>query len=146
MDKYKNLKLDNQLCFALYAASREVIKLYKPILDKYNLTYTQYVTLLVLWEKEKIAVKEIGEKLHLDSGTITPVLKKLENMELIKKYRDPQDDRVVLVEVTSKGRLLKDEILQVPEQIYCKVGVTEEEFIVLKSSLDKLLNKFDIIK
>jgi len=146
MDKYKNLKLDNQLCFALYAASREVIKLYKPILDKYNLTYTQYVTLLVLWEKEKIAVKEIGEKLHLDSGTITPVLKKLESMELIKKYRDPQDDRVVLVEVTSKGRLLKDEILQVPEQIYCKVGVTEEEFIVLKSSLDKLLNKFDIIK
>jgi len=143
MDKYKNLKLDNQLCFALYAASREVIKLYKPILDKYNLTYTQYVTLLVLWEKEKIAVKQIGEKLHLDSGTLTPVLKKLESMELILKYRDIQDDRVVIVELTQRGRSLKDEILEVPEQIYCKVGVTEEEFIVLKSSLDKLLNKFN---
>ena len=142
MDKYENLKLDNQLCFSLYAASREVIKLYKPILDKYNLTYTQYVTLLVLWEKEKIAVKQIGEKLHLDSGTLTPVLKRLESMELILKYRDINDDRMVIVELTEKGRLLKDEILKVPEQIYCKVGVKEEEFKILKKSLDKLLNKF----
>ena len=142
MDKYENIKLDNQLCFSLYAASREVIKLYKPILDKYNLTYTQYVTLLVLWEKEKIAVKQIGEKLHLDSGTLTPVLKKLESMELILKYRDIQDDRVVIVELTQRGRSLKDEILEVPEQIYCKVGMPVEEFKILKNSLDELLKKF----
>jgi DNA-binding MarR family transcriptional regulator len=77
MDKYENIKLDNQLCFSLYAASREVIKLYKPVLDKYNLTYTQYVTMLVLWEEEKITVKEIGEKLHLDSGTLSALLKKI---------------------------------------------------------------------
>ena len=139
MDKYENIKLDNQLCFSLYAASREVIKLYKPILDKYNLTYTQYVTMLVLWEKEKITVKQIGEELHLDSGTLSAVLKKLEIMELITRRRDPKDDRVVLVELDHKGRLLKDEILEVPKQIYCKVGVTVEEFKVLKKSLDKLL-------
>jgi len=139
MDKYENIKLDNQLCFSLYAASREVIKLYKPILDKYNLTYTQYVTMLVLWEKEKITVKEIGAELHLDSGTLTAVLKKLEGMKLITRRRDSKDDRVVVVELDHKGRLLKDEILEVPKQIYCKVGVSLEEFKVLKKSLDKLL-------
>jgi len=142
MDKYENIKLDNQLCFSLYAASREVIKLYKPVLDKYDLTYTQYVTMLVLWEEEKITVKQIGERLHLDSGTLTAVLKKLEGMEIIIRYRDNKDDRVVIVELSEKGRLLKDEILEVPELIYCKVGLTLEECKVLKNSLDELLKKF----
>ena len=143
MDKYENIKLDNQLCFALYAASREVIKLYKPVLDKYNLTYTQYVTMLVLWENEKITVKQIGEKLHLDSGTLSAVLKKLEGMELIIKYRDTNDDRVVIIELSENGRILKDEILEVPEQIYYKVGLNIEEFRVLKNSLDELLKNFN---
>lgn len=142
MDKYENIKLDNQLCFSLYAASREVIKLYKPVLDKYNLTYTQYVTMLVLWEQEKITVKQIGEYLHLDSGTLTSVLKKLEGMELIIRYRDPKDERVVVVELDQKGRLLKDEILEVPEQIYCKVGLSLQKCIDLKNSLDELLKNF----
>lgn len=142
MDKYESIKLDNQLCFSLYAASREVIKLYKPVLDKYNLTYTQYVTMLVLWEKEKITVKQIGERLHLDSGTLSAVLKKLEGMELLIRYRDIKDDRVVIVELSQKGRVLKDEILEIPEQLYCKVGLTIEEFKVLKDSLDELLKKF----
>ncbi|MBZ9685793.1 MarR family transcriptional regulator [Clostridium estertheticum] len=141
MDKYENIKLDNQLCFSLYATSREVIKLYKPLLDKYKLTYTQYVTMLVLWEKEKITVKEIGEKLHLDSGTLSAVLKKLEGMELIIRRRYAKDDRVVVVELEQKGRILKDEILEVPEQIYSKVGLTVEEFKLLKNSLDALLMK-----
>ncbi|PKM93422.1 MAG: MarR family transcriptional regulator [Firmicutes bacterium HGW-Firmicutes-1] len=141
MDKYKNIKLDNQLCFPLYALSREVIKLYKPILDKYKLTYTQYVTMLVIWEHEKLTVKQIGQKLHLDSGTLTPVLKKLDSMEFIIKYRDKKDDRVVIVELTEKGRLLKDKIIDVPEQIYCKVGATEEEIKSLKKTLDELLMK-----
>ena len=142
MDKYETIKLDNQLCFSLYATSREVIKLYKPVLDKYNLTYTQYVTMLVLWENEKITVKQIGEKLHLDSGTLTSVLKKLEVMKLIIRYRDVKDERVVIIELDQKGRLLKDEILEVPEQIACKVAMTMEEFLVLKNSLDELLMKF----
>lgn len=107
MGKYDKIKLENQLCFSLYALSREVIKLYKPILDKYNLTYTQYITMLVLWEEEKIIFKELGKRLHLDSGTLTPVVKKLEAMGLVIKYRNVEDDRVVTVELTEKGKTAK---------------------------------------
>ena len=114
MDKYDKLKLDNQLCFSLYALSREVIKLYNPLLDKYNLTYTQYIAMLVMWEEEKIIFKELGKRLHLDSGTLTPVIKKLESMELVTKYRNKEDDRVVTVELTEKGKLLKEDIIEVP--------------------------------
>ena len=99
MDKYDTLKLENQLCFPLYALSREVIKLYKPYLDKHNLTYTQYITMMVMWEEEKIIFKDLGKKLHLDSGTLTPVIKKLEATGLVTKYRTKEDDRVVAVEL-----------------------------------------------
>lgn len=142
MDKYEKIKLDNQVCFSLYALSREVIKLYKPLLDKHNLTYTQYVTMLVIWEEEKIVFKDLAKRLHLDSGTLTPVLKKLEAMELITKYRDKNDDRMVIVELMPKGRLLKDEILEVPESLYCQFG-NDEELLLLKKYLDKFLNKLD---
>lgn len=142
MNKYEKMKLDNQLCFSLYAASREVIKIYKPFLDKYGLTYTQYIAMLVVWEHEKITVKEMGQKLHLDSGTLTPVLKKLILMELVEKYRDKNDDRVVIVEVTEKGRNMKDEITEVPEQIYCKFGEKIEDAGELKRLLDNLLEIF----
>ena len=138
MDKYEKIKLDNQLCFSLYAASREVIKTYKPQLDKYGLTYTQYIAMLVVWEYEKITVKEMGQKLHLDSGTLTPVLKKLLSMELIDKYRDKDDDRVVIVEVTEKGRKMKEEIIEVPEKMYCKFGKNIEDVVELKRLLDNL--------
>ena len=136
------MKLDNQLCFSLYAASREVIKTYKPLLDKYGLTYTQYIAMLVVWEYEKITVKEMGQKLHLDSGTLTPVLKKLLSMELIDKYRDKDDDRVVIVEVTEKGRKMKHEIIEVPEKMYCKFGKNIEDVVELKRLLDNLLATF----
>ena len=142
MDKYEKIKLDNQLCFSLYAASREVIKTYKPQLDKYGLTYTQYIAMLVVWEYEKITVKEMGQKLHLDSGTLTPVLKKLLSMELINKYRDKNDDRVVIVEVTEKGRKMKEEIIEVPEKMYCKFGKSIEDLVELKRLLDNLLATF----
>ena len=82
MDKYEVIKLDNQLCFSLYVLSREIIKKYKPLLDEHGLTYTQYIAMLVMWEEEKIAFKELGKRLHLDSGTLTPVLKKLQNTEI----------------------------------------------------------------
>lgn len=142
MSKYDKIKLENQICFPLYALSREVIKLYKPLLDKYNLTYTQYVTMLVIWEKEKIIFKELGERLHLDSGTLTPVVKKLESMGLIIKYRNKEDDRVVTVELTEKGKLLKDDILEVPDKMYCNFKGNAEELIVFKKQLDELLNTF----
>lgn len=139
MNKYDNIKLDNQICFSLYAASREIIKLYKPVLDKFNLTYTQYITMLVLWEEEKATVKGIGKRLHLDSGTLTPLLKKLEAMELITRYRDSNDDRVVIVELTEKGRNLKEEIVNVPEKVFCKVNMDVEMATELKIKLDELL-------
>lgn len=140
MNKYDKIKLENQLCFPLYALSREVIKLYKPILDKYNLTYTQYITMLVMWEEEKIIFKELGQKLHLDSGTLTPVVKKLEAMELVVKYRNKEDDRVVTVELTEKGKLLKEDILEVPEKVYCKLKVDDKKLIALKNQLDELID------
>ena len=123
MGKYEKMKLDNQLCFSLYAASREVIKTYKPQLDKYGLTYTQYIAMLVVWEYEKITVKEMGQKLHLDSGTLTPVLKKL-------------------LSITEKGRKMKEEIIEVPEKMYCKFGKNIEDVVELKRLLDNLLATF----
>jgi len=137
--EYENIKLDNQICFSLYAASREIIKLYKPILDKFNLTYTQYIAMLVLWEDEKSTVKEIGKRLHLDSGTLTPLLKKIESMGLLTRHRDVNDDRVVIVELTEKGRALKDDITEVPHEIMCKVNMSLENAIALKKHLDELL-------
>lgn len=140
MNKYDKIKLENQICFPLYALSREVIKLYKPILDKYNLTYTQYVTMLVMWEEEKITFGELGQRLHLDSGTLTPVINKLVSVGLVTKYRNAEDDRVVIVEITEKGKILKEDILEVPNQMYCNFEGDEEELFMLKKYLDKVLN------
>lgn len=140
MDNNNYIRLDQQLCFSLYAASREVIKLYKPVLDKFDLTYTQYITMLVIWEEKKISVKGIGHKLHLDSGTLTPLLKKLEQRGLVTRYRDKNDDRVVIVELTAEGEALRAEMMEVPERIFCQVGLEVDEAIALKAQLDKLIN------
>lgn len=142
MDKYDDLKLENQLCFPLYALSREIIKLYKPYLDEFDLTYTQYITMMVMWEEEKIIFKELGKKLHLDSGTLTPVVKKLDSMELVTKYRSKEDDRVVIVEITEKGLELKDKVLDIPKKMACASGMSEEEAVQFKYYLDKMLKKF----
>lgn len=142
MDKYDTIKLENQLCFPLYALSREIIKLYKPLLEKFDLTYTQYIAMLVLWEEEKITFKNLGKKLHLDSGTLTSVLKKMEANNLIKKYRTVEDDRVVIVELTEKGLKLKNEILEIPEKMYCESGLSIEEVTELKGILDRVLKRF----
>lgn len=143
MGKYDDIKLENQICFSLYAASREIIKLYKPCLDRYNLTYTQYIAMLVLWEEEKSTVKGIGKRLHLDSGTLTPLLKKIESMGLITRYRDVKDDRVVIVELTEKGRILKDEITCVPCEMVCKLKMPKENLLELKERIDELLNNLE---
>jgi MarR family transcriptional regulator, organic hydroperoxide resistance regulator len=143
MDKYEVIKLDNQLCFSFYAISREVIKLYKPILDKFNLTYTQYITMLVLWEEEEINFKRLGERLRLDSGTLTPVVKKLEAMDLLTKYRTKEDDRVVVVKLTAKGKDLKDDIIEVPKELACKVAIEEDKYLELKKSLKDFLEKLN---
>ena len=133
------LKLDNQLCFALYACSREINKRYKPHLDTLGITYTQYVTLLVLWEKDNLTVKELGFKLHLDSGTLTPLLKKLESMDIITRLRDKEDERNVYIKLTEKGFEMKKEALQIPNKVFCETGLSLEEAISLRESLKHLL-------
>ncbi len=108
------LQLDHQLCFALYSASLAMTKLYKPMLDEMGLTYPQYLALLVLWERDGVTVSELGERLHLDSGTLTPLLKRLESAELVTRLRDVQDERRVLIRLTAAGRKLKARAARIP--------------------------------
>ena len=105
---YDMLKLENQLCFPLYACSREIVKKYHPHLDEIGLTYTQYIVMMVMWDKKRLSVKELGEKLYLDSGTLTPVLKSLESKGLITRKRSTEDERVLMVEITEQGEKLKE--------------------------------------
>ena len=141
-DKYKMLRLSSQLCFPLYACAKEIVKKYKPFLDELDLTYTQYITMMVLWENEKVNVKELGELLYLDSGTLTPVLKKLEQKKFIDRHRDKDDERVLNVTLTDSGRELKDKALVVPEKMGACLRLTEEEMSILHSILDKMLREF----
>ncbi len=139
-EKYDCLKLENQLCFPLYACSKEIIKRYKPFLDKIDLTYTQYLTMMVLWDREKINVKELGEALYLDSGTLTPVLKKLEVKGFITRERMKTDERNVLIAITDAGQKLRDEAVQIPEQMATCVELPQEEAQTLYKLLYKTLN------
>lgn len=141
MGKYDVLKLDNQLCFPLYAASREVIKLYRPHLEGLDLTYTQYIAMLVLWEEHSISVRDLGYRLHLDSGTLTPVLKSLEAKGLVKRYRCVSDERVLIVEPTAQGEELRDEALSVPQNMASCVKLSSEESLQLYKLLYKLLGE-----
>jgi DNA-binding MarR family transcriptional regulator len=141
--KYEALKLDNQLCFALYSCSKEVTRAYAPYLNKLGITYTQYITLLVLWEKDHLNVKELGEKLGLDSGTLTPLLKKLEALNVVKRNRDKSDERNVYVDLTQKGKEMKEEALAIPTKIFKSTGLTLDEVIDLKNKLIKLLNNLN---
>lgn len=135
------LKLENQLCFPLYAASKEVIRKYKPFLDKLDLTYTQYIAMLVLWEKENVNVKELGEKLFLDSGTLTPLLKKLEDKGYIKRYKADYDERNLVISLTNEGLNLKKEALDVPLNVSKCINLTNEEALSLYKILYKILEK-----
>ncbi len=144
--KYDSLKLCNQLCFPLYAASREITRKYKPFLDKLDLTYTQYITMLVLWEHGRISVSELGEYLYLDSGTLTPLLKKLEKKNLITRNRSRDDERVLYVTLTDEGLAMREEALAVPEGMKCNVTLTPEESAELYRILYKLLKSEDIAK
>ncbi len=141
-DKYKMLKLSSQLCFPLYACSKEIVKKYKPFLDELDLTYTQYITMMVLWENEKVNVKELGELLYLDSGTLTPVLKKLEQKKFINRCRDKNDERVLNVSLTDEGRKLKEVALEVPKKMVACLRLSDDEMDMLRNTLNKLLKEF----
>lgn len=136
---YDSLKLSNQLCFPLYAAAKEVIKKYKPFLNEIGLTYTQYIVMMVMWEKTSVNVKTLGEALYLDSGTLTPLLKKLEAMGLINRKRSEKDERNTIVTISEKGETLKEKAEMVPKQISGCINLSEEEATTLYSLLYKLL-------
>jgi len=143
MDKYDVLKLDNQMCFLLYATSKELVRKYKPILDKFDLTYTQYITMLVLWEHKEITIKELGDKLFLDSGTLTPLVKKLEQKGLVSRCRCQDDERNLMVSITKKGDDLKKEVVNVPSTIGKCINLTEDEANCLYKVLNKMLKGWD---
>ena len=140
-NKYDSLKLENQICFPLYAASNFIVRKYKPLLDKLNLTYTQYITMMCLWENKEINVKELGEKIFLDSGTLTPLLKKLEQKEYVIRKRSEQDERNVIITVTEKGKKLQDKALEVPKEMGKCINLNKNEVENLYRILYKILDE-----
>lgn len=141
-DKYDVLRLDNQLCFPLYVCSKEIVKRYKPFLEEIDLTYTQYITMMVLWEHREMNVKELGNHLFLDSGTLTPVLKKLEQKQYITRKRDGRDERVLNVAVTEKGDKLREKAVEVPVKLASCVSLEQEDAIQLFRILHRMLENF----
>ena len=140
-NKYDCLKLSKQLCFPLYACARESIKLYTPHLDKLGLTYTQYITMMVLWERKSLTAKELGRILYLDSGTLTPLLKKLEAKNLLTRKRSEADERNLIVTVTEAGEALKDQALHIPEEMVKCVNLEREEIREMYRMLYKMLER-----
>ena len=141
MDKNDALRLESQLCFPLYAASREFIKRYRPHLDVLDLTYTQYIAMMVFWQEKKISVKELGKRLYLDSGTLTPVLKSLEQKGFVKRYRSTVDERVLIVELTEAGAALQARAVDVPDAMEKAIALSPEEAQVLRTLLNRILEQ-----
>lgn len=140
-ETYDQLKLENQLCFPLYAASRKITSLYTPLLKPLGITYTQYVVLMVLWETDHIQVKDLCKKVHLDNGTITPVIRNLEKEGLVHKSRSTDDERCVYVSLTEKGQNLKEKAKEIPFKMKCFMqSLTKEEAADLYRILYKILN------
>ena len=140
-EKYNALLLDHQLCFPLYACARETIKLYKPFLDELDLTYTQYLAMMVMWDRGEMNVKHLGECLYLDSGTLTPLLKKMEAKGLLNRRRSTEDERSLIVTLTDKGRDLRERALEVPAKMSRCVVLSREESLELYRLLYKLLKQ-----
>ena len=133
------LKLDNQLCFVLYAASRAVTQTYRPLLDGLDLTYPQYLVMLVLWERDGLTVNEIGDRLRLDSGTLTPLLKKLEARGFLNRSRDKEDERRVIISLLPEGMKLKKKAAGIPEMLLCRSGLSVDEFSELRQKINSII-------
>lgn len=134
------LKLKNQLCFPLYACSRKIISRYKPFLDEIGLTYTQYLVMLVLWEERTVSVKTLGERLYLDSGTLTPLLKKMETQGLVTRTRAKEDERSVLIAITDAGEALKQQALAVPQKLMDCIPIDPKDAGTLYTLLYQLID------
>lgn len=138
-NKYDILKLDNQLCFSLYVCSKEIIRRYKPLLDPYDLTYTGYIIMMALWEEDNITIKALGKKLYLDSGTLTPLLKKMEAQGYINRNRSKDDERNVYISLTEKGKKMKEKALCIPEQMICLLKLDPKKGMQLIEELKKII-------
>ena len=142
-DKYDAIKIDNQLCFPLYACAKEIVRRYKPFLDEIDLTYTQYIAMMVLWEEKEINVKALGKRLYLDSGTLTPLLKRLEQKNLISRQRDSRDERNLIVRLTTEGERLKEKAVEIPYKMAGCVKLDEKDAAVLYRILHEMLQTFE---
>ncbi|ANO35114.1 MarR family transcriptional regulator [Vibrio breoganii] len=138
-DQDEYLKLDNQVCFALYSASNAMGRAYQPLLKALDLTYLQYIVMMVLWEQEEVNVKTLGEKTHLDSGTLTPLLKRLEAKDYVRRTRSKEDERVRVITLTPAGVDLKQQAQQVPVEMFCLSKMDEQELTLLKKQCEQLL-------
>ena len=139
---FPQLKLENQICFPLYACSKELVRRYAPLLEPYKLTYTHYIAMMVIWEKGSVTVSELGSKLFLDSGTLTPVLKKLESHGYITRERSTEDERCVMVCPTEAGWELREKLKDVPASVSCNVKLDEQEAKTLYYLLNKMISGF----
>ena len=140
MNNYEELKIENQICFPLYACSKEVVRKYKPFLDEIDLTYTQYITMMILWDKKHVNVKELGKRLYLDSGTLTPLLKKLEAKGLISRKRSEIDERCLDIQITQKGEELKEKAVEIPNALAACINLDNEDAKMLYTLLYKVLD------
>lgn len=140
-DKYDVLKLENQLCFPLYAVSKEIVRKYTPFLNELDLTYTQYIVMMVMWEDKEISVKDLGSKLYLDSGTLTPLLKNLEKKGLVTRNRSKADERFLIVKITDEGMALREKAVDIPAKIGGCISLDEDEAVKLYTTLKKLLSQ-----
>lgn len=143
MSQFDNLKLDNQLCFALYSATNSITRMYRTLLEEHELTYPQYLVLLVLWEKDGIAIKEVMKRLKLDSGTLSPIIKRLQKAGLVDKERSEQDERIVRLHLTEKATNLEPLIAQVQDQVACQTELSSEDFFELLDRLNKVTNSLN---
>ena len=139
---FPQLKLENQICFPLYACSKELVRRYAPLLEPYQLTYTHYIAMMVIWEKGSVTVSELGSKLFLDSGTLTPVLKKLESHGYITRERSTEDERCVMVCPSEAGWELREKLKDVPAKVGCNVKLDEQEAKTLYYLLNKMISGF----
>ncbi|AMA54883.1 MULTISPECIES: MarR family winged helix-turn-helix transcriptional regulator [unclassified Bradyrhizobium] len=139
------LRLDNQICFAVYSAAHAFNRVYKPLLDRLGLTYPQYLVMLVLWERDDVPVKDIGEKLFLDSGTLTPLLKRLEAAHLVKRTRSKEDERQVLIALTPQGHALKDKARAVPQSILAASDCSVSELVAMKDEIVALRDRLNAV-
>ena len=139
--KYDVLKLENQLCFPLYVCAKEVVRAYKPYLDELDITYTQYITMMVMWEHKGLRVKDIGEHLYLDSGTLTSVLKKLEEKGFVTRKRSEKDERDLIVTLTDKGTALKEKAVHVPKRLGRCIELDPQKAKALYETLYEIIGK-----